>query len=75
MIQDARKEAGLQVTDRIVLGVETSGEPAAALAAHGEEIAAETLAARRGDGAAWTGFRLEGTLEGTPVIVSLRKEG
>ena len=74
MIQDARKEAGLQVTDRIVLGVETSGEPAAALAAHGEEIAAETLAAGVvTDGV--DGFRLEGALEETPVIVSLRKEG
>jgi isoleucyl-tRNA synthetase len=73
MIQDARKEAGLQVTDRIVLGVETSGEPAAALAAHGEEIAAETLAAGVvTDGV--DGFRLEGALEETPVIVSLRKE-
>jgi isoleucyl-tRNA synthetase len=74
MIQDARKEAGLQVTDRIVLGVETSGEPAEALAAHGEEIAAETLAA----GVATSGVdgsRLEGTLEATPVVVSLRKEG
>ncbi len=44
MIQDARKEAGLEVTDRIELAVETSGEPAEALAPHRDEIAAETLA-------------------------------
>jgi isoleucyl-tRNA synthetase len=74
MIQDARKAAGLEVTDRISLGIETSGEPAAALTAHGEEIAAETLAASVGT-TALDGFRLEGTLEGTPVIVSLRKAG
>jgi isoleucyl-tRNA synthetase len=74
MIQDARKAAGLQVTDRISIAVETSGEPAEALAAHREEIAVETLAATVGtDGV--EGFRLEGTLDGTPVVVSLRKAG
>jgi isoleucyl-tRNA synthetase len=74
MIQDARKAAGLQVTDRIALAVETSGEPADALAAHRAEIAAETLAATVAkDGV--DGFRLEGTLDGTSVVVSLRKDG
>jgi isoleucyl-tRNA synthetase len=74
LIQDARKTAGLEVTDRIVLAVETSGEPADALAAHREEIAAETLAATVAtDGV--DGFRLEVTLDGTPVVVSLRKTG
>jgi isoleucyl-tRNA synthetase len=74
MIQDARKAAGLQVTDRIALAVETSEEPADALAAHREEIAAETLAATVGtDGV--DGFRLEGTLDGTSVVVTLRKDG
>jgi isoleucyl-tRNA synthetase len=74
MIQDARKAAGLQVTDRIALAVETSGEPADALAAHREEIATETLAATvAADGI--DGFRLEGTLDGTSVVVSLRKDG
>lgn len=74
MIQDARKAAGLEVTDRISLGIETSGEPAAALTAHEEEIAAETLAENL-ETTGLDGFRLEGTLEGTPVIVSLRKSG
>jgi isoleucyl-tRNA synthetase len=72
MIQDARKAAGLEVTDRIGLAVETSGEPAEALAAYRDEIAAETLAVTvTADGG--DGFRLEGILDGTPVIVSLRK--
>jgi isoleucyl-tRNA synthetase len=74
MIQDARKAAGLDVTDRIALGVETSAEPAAALAAHREEIAAETLAATVEERGV-DGFRLEGMLEGTSVIVTLRKSG
>jgi isoleucyl-tRNA synthetase len=74
MIQDARKAAGLDVTDRIVLAVETSSEPAEALAAHRDEIASETLATSVAtDGV--EGFRSEGTLDGTPVVVSLRKAG
>jgi isoleucyl-tRNA synthetase len=74
MIQDARKAAGLEVTDRITLGVETAGEPAEALVAHRKEIAAETLATSVAtDGV--DGFRMEGALEGTPVIVSLRRAG
>jgi isoleucyl-tRNA synthetase len=72
MVQDARKEAGLEVTDRIQLGVETSGEPADALAAHRDEIAAETLATSVATSEV-EGFRLEGDLEGTPVVVSLRR--
>lgn len=74
LIQDARKAAGLEVTDRIALGVETSGELAEALALHREEIAAETLAATvAAEGI--DGSRYEGTLEGTSVVVSLRKDG
>jgi isoleucyl-tRNA synthetase len=74
LIQDARKTAGLQVTDRIVLAVETTGEPADALAGHREAIAAETLATTlETDGV--DGFRVEGTLDGTPVVVRLRKTG
>jgi isoleucyl-tRNA synthetase len=72
MVQDARKEAGLEVTDLIQLGVETSGEPADALAAHRDEIAAETLATSVATSEV-EGFRLEGDLEGTPVVVSLRR--
>jgi isoleucyl-tRNA synthetase len=72
MIQDARKAAGLEVTDRIALAVETSGEAADALAAYQDEIAAETLAVSvTADGG--DGFRLEGMLDGTRVIVTLRK--
>jgi isoleucyl-tRNA synthetase len=74
MIQDARKAAGLEVTDRIELAVETSGEPAEALEGYREEIAAETLATTVTTGHL-DGFRLEGMVEGTPVVVGLRKAG
>jgi len=43
-IQDLRRAAGLNVSDRIVVGVEASGSVADALEAHREDIAAETLA-------------------------------
>ena len=72
MIQDARKEAGLEVTDRIELAVETSGEPAEALAAHRDEIAEETLASElRTEGV--DGFRQTSELDGVPVVVTLKR--
>ena len=43
-IQDARKQAGLEVSDRITLGVSGSAAVEAALAAHQDYIMSETLA-------------------------------
>jgi len=43
VVQDARKAAGLNVSDRIVLGLDADGEVAAALESFREWIAAETL--------------------------------
>jgi len=43
-IQDARKQAGLEVSDRIVLGVSGSGGVETALGQHREYIMSETLA-------------------------------
>ena len=43
-VQDARKQAGLEVADRIVLYVEGDDSVAAALAAHREYLMNETLA-------------------------------
>ena len=45
-VQEARKQAGLEVSDRIVLDIEGSEAVAAALVAHGEYIGTETLASR-----------------------------
>jgi isoleucyl-tRNA synthetase len=74
LAQDARKAAGLEVTDRIELGIEAEGGPAEALAAHRDEIAAETLATSIVEGAV-DGHREERSIEGIPVTVSVRKVG
>ncbi|WP_314424931.1 isoleucine--tRNA ligase [uncultured Microbacterium sp.] len=44
VVQEARKNAGLDVSDRIVLALNAAPEDAAALTAHAELIARETLA-------------------------------
>ncbi len=44
VVQEARKSAGLDVSDRIVLALNAAAGPADALRAHAELIAAETLA-------------------------------
>jgi isoleucyl-tRNA synthetase len=51
VVQDARKAAGLNVSDRIVLGLDADGEVAAALGTFEDWIAAETLAVELVDGA------------------------
>ncbi|MGH8223678.1 MAG: DUF5915 domain-containing protein, partial [Woeseiaceae bacterium] len=45
-VQDARKQAGLDVSDRIVLGISGSAAVDAALERHREYVMAETLAVR-----------------------------
>jgi len=44
VVQDARKAAGLDVSDRIELGLEATGELKEAIEAHGDHIGSETLA-------------------------------
>src|SRR5207247_1104704 len=73
LVQDARKAAGLEITDRIELGIQTSGDLARAVAAHRDEIAGETLATGLTDGAV-AGFRQEASIEGWPVTITLRKK-
>ncbi len=46
VIQDARKAAGLEVSDRIQLAVEAGPHVTAALAAHRDTVVSETLADR-----------------------------
>jgi isoleucyl-tRNA synthetase len=43
-VQDARKQAGLEVSDRIVLGISGSGDVVDAVAAHRDYLMNETLA-------------------------------
>src|SRR5690606_17277848 len=44
VVQEARKNAGLDVSDRIILALNVAPEHAAALQTHAELIAGETLA-------------------------------
>jgi isoleucyl-tRNA synthetase len=74
LVQDARKAAGLEVSDRILLGVETHGELAEAIAAHGDQVAGETLA-RELSPTAVTGatYRQDAVIEGSAVTITLRR--
>ena len=75
LVQDARKAAGLDVSDRIQLGHRgAAARSAEALAAHREYVAGETLAVDLIAGEV-EGFRQEAAIEGEPVAVSLRKAG
>jgi isoleucyl-tRNA synthetase len=72
VVQDARKAAGLDVSDRIELGIETSGEIAEALAVHRDLVAGETLAITIG-GDLSDGFHQDADIDGDPVIITVRK--
>jgi len=74
VVQDARRAAGLEVSDRIVLDLTVAGPLEEALSAHGDVIGAETLAAEivRDLGEA-ASYRQTVELDGDTVTVSLRK--
>jgi isoleucyl-tRNA synthetase len=71
-VQDLRKDAGLNVSDRIQLAVEGDGEVAEAVAAHGDHLRAETLAVELLDAPRGEGARAEVEVDGTPVRLWLR---
>lgn len=71
-VQNARKNAGLNVDDRIVLKLETESEELRmAIEEHGETIAAETLATSL-EGVA-DGHTENVKVEGEPLTISLKK--
>jgi isoleucyl-tRNA synthetase len=72
VIQDARKDAGLAVTDRIVLGVAATGEIAAAVEEHGAVVRRETLATDLSSVLDPDGHRQDAEIEGMPVAISVR---
>ncbi|MGH2691919.1 MAG: isoleucine--tRNA ligase [Actinomycetota bacterium] len=73
VVQDARKAAGLHVSDRIELGVEAEGEVAEALREHGDWIAGETLAVSLGAGQLKDADHHEArAINGTPVRIYLK---
>jgi isoleucyl-tRNA synthetase len=74
VVQDARKAAGLEVSDRIVLGVAATGIVAEALEAFGSQVAAETLAVELERGPVeGTAFEQRTSIEGADVTVTLRR--
>jgi isoleucyl-tRNA synthetase len=73
-VQDARKAAGLDVGDRIVLGLKADGPVAQALDAHRPWVAGETLAVDIVDGTAPDStFEQSFEIEDARVVVSLRR--
>jgi isoleucyl-tRNA synthetase len=74
-VQDARKAAGLEVSDRIELAVDASGETARALEEHRDWVSAEVLAIRieRGPAEGWDARRERATVDGVPVGLALRR--
>ena len=78
LVQEARKNAGLDVTDRIELRWRVGGspEPAEAIRAHAEQLAAEVLAVALDEGApsdAAGMFAVED--EGLGLAIWLRRAG
>lgn len=86
-IQRLRKEAGLAVSDRIVVAVAGDEELEGAVAAHRQHIADEVLAGRlllgaeagsplagHGDGGSWTATQA-GDVDGRALRLALTKEG
>jgi isoleucyl-tRNA synthetase len=72
LIQDARKAADLNVSDRIDLGVKATGELAAALVEHHGYIAGETLAVSITPDLIAGGVNQESDIDGQPVVISVR---
>ena len=73
-IQDARKAAGLDVSDRIVLGLSGSGDLAEAAREHRAWVAGETLATEISDGEAdGATYRQVTQVEGSELTISLRR--
>ena len=74
MVQQARREAGLHVSDQIQLAIAANDSIRAALAKHQSYIAEQTLAHAISYGTAETGmFSQTGPVAGCDVTVSLQK--
>jgi isoleucyl-tRNA synthetase len=73
MIQQARKDAGLNVADRISLAVDVPADFKAAIAVHGDYIREQTLAVSIGEGAASAAQQLTQELDGEQFIIGLSK--
>jgi isoleucyl-tRNA synthetase len=73
-VQEARRAAGLDVSDRIELAVEASGDVAASLGAFRGYVAGETLAVSLHDGTLdGDAFHLDVDIDGGAISISLRR--
>ncbi|MGJ3231607.1 MAG: isoleucine--tRNA ligase [Oceanicaulis sp.] len=72
-VQSARKDAGLEVSDRIKLGISGGEKTAASVEAHGEFIKAETLAVSLSE--AGSGAKSETEIGGETVTITVEKAG
>jgi isoleucyl-tRNA synthetase len=73
-VQQSRKEAELQMADRIELHLGAEGKLSEAIAAHHDRIAADCLVGRWSDAPLGAGaFRAEVKIEGQPLVIELRR--
>ena len=73
-VQEARKQAGLDVADRIILRIDGTPEVVAALDAHRHYVMEETLATGWGDGDWSHAYLVEHTLGAAKWDIRLRKD-
>ena len=73
MSQQARKDAGLNVADRITIGLDMPAEFGAALKAHGDYIAQQTLADSIREGASGANQVLKQELDGVEFTIGLSR--
>lgn len=73
MIQQARKDAGFNVGDRITLAVDVPEHFKEALAAHSDYIAAQTLAVSISAGSASAAQQVKQELDGVQFVIGLSK--
>ena len=73
MVQQARKDAGLHVADRIALALDLPEDFRAALAAHRDYIAEQVLAVSIGEGAAASDQQLRQELDGAQFVIGISK--
>jgi len=72
LVQNARKNAGLEVSDHIHLGLKASGDLQEAIKAHKDSIAYEVLAREVTDSVT-DAYEESAEVEGTPLSIMLKK--
>jgi isoleucyl-tRNA synthetase len=73
MIQQARKDAGLHVADRIALAVDVPADFKAALSTHKEYIAEQTLATSITEGSENAAQQMKQELDGVEFIIGISR--